>query len=52
MTFMVSLQKRESTKVSTYDHESRLDIEWKVSLDSWPTNIEMDIETPTTKDKA
>lgn len=47
---MVSLQIK-SINASTYDHEYMLEIEWKANFDSCPINIEMEIETPTTKDK-
>lgn len=44
-------KKRENIKASTYEHEYRLELEWKANLNSWPINIDMEVETPTTKNK-
>lgn len=48
----VIAKKREITKSSTYYYECRPEIEWKANLDSWPINIDMDIDTPLKNHKA
>lgn len=44
--------RRKDINASTYEHESRLELEWKANLDSWPINTKMEIETPNIREKS
>lgn len=44
--------RRKYINASTYEHECRPELEWEDNLDSWPINIDMEIETPNTKEKS
>ena len=36
-------QRRKNIKASNYEHEPRLDVEWKSNSESWPLDTEMEI---------
>lgn len=44
--------RRKEINSSTYEHDYILELELKANLYSWPINTEMEIETPSTKEKS
>lgn len=44
-------RRREKIKALTYLHESKPELEWKYSIESWPLDIEMEIDALTNKCK-
>jgi len=43
--------KRKDINDFAYEHEFRLELEWKANSYSWPINTEMEIETSSVKEK-
>lgn len=41
--------RRKEINASTYEYEYKPELESKDNLSSWPINIEMEVETPSTK---
>ena len=43
--------RRKEINASAYEHEFKPELEWKANFYSWPINTEMEVETPSTREK-